>query len=45
MQMSAVGGFLDEKRKPNLNIIYSSVLPKVDFFNLIVSKKAFSIWL
>src|SRR5664279_539065 len=41
MQTFAVVHFLDEKRKPNLNIFQGSVFPKIDFFDFERFEKAF----
>ena len=42
MQAFVVVHFLDEKRKPNLNIFQGLVFPKIDFFDFERFKKAFS---
>ena len=42
MQTFSILHFLDEKRKPNLNIFQGSVFPKIDFFDFERFEKAFS---
>jgi len=41
MQTFAIVHFLDEKRKPNLNILQSSVFPEINFFSFECFEKAF----